>query len=79
MEVEKAEAVMPAEPDEMDDEVLQRLVDERLLKPLPSPQKDESKKKFMERCMGSKLMTQEFPNKGQRYQVCLKQSKQKKK
>lgn len=48
----------------------QRVVDERLEKALPSRRKGENKKKFRQRCMGDKKAREEFPNQGQRFQVC---------
>lgn len=39
--------------------------------PLPSPRKDESKEDFLQRCMGDEVMNQEFPDRSQRYAICL--------
>lgn len=41
--------------------------------PLPQPRKDEKRKEFLDRCMGNEVMNREFPDKEQRYQVCLAQ------
>ncbi len=37
--------------------------------PIPSP-KGESKKKFLNNCMGDSVMVNEFPDEKQRYAVC---------
>ena len=39
--------------------------------PIPTPQADETKKKFMSRCMGDKYMNSKFPDQAQRYAVCM--------
>lgn len=41
--------------------------------PLPKPNPGESKKDFLNRCMGNKAMNNEFPDKAQRYAVCNSQ------
>lgn len=38
--------------------------------PIPTPGKDESKDKFIARCMGNDVMNSEFPDSKQRYAVC---------
>lgn len=38
--------------------------------PLPKPQPDEAKKDFLDRCMGDKLMNNEYPDSKQRYAIC---------
>lgn len=40
--------------------------------PIPRPSKDESRDKFISRCMGDKVMNKEFPERQQRYAVCNK-------
>jgi len=39
--------------------------------PIPKPNEDESKKKFLSRCMGDDIMKDEYPDREQRYAVCL--------
>jgi hypothetical protein len=41
--------------------------------PLPSRRKDESRKKFMSRCMGDDMMNTEFNDPKQRAAVCNSQ------
>lgn len=41
--------------------------------PLPKPQKKESKDDFISRCMGDSLMNVEYPDRSQRYAICLNQ------
>ena len=41
--------------------------------PLPSPNKGESQKDFMSRCMGDDVMVKEYPDDKQRFAVCAKQ------
>jgi hypothetical protein len=41
--------------------------------PLATPNKDENKKEFIERCMSDEKMNEEFPEPAQRYIVCQKQ------
>ena len=43
--------------------------------PIPKPNKDESKKNFINRCMGNLTMNKEYPDPGQRYAVCNNSSK----
>lgn len=47
--------------------------------PIPTPQKDETKQEFIERCMSDDTMVKEYPNKGQRYAICLTQWRNKNK
>jgi len=47
--------------------------------PIPTPQKDETKQEFIERCMSNDTMVKEYPNKGQRYAICLTQWRNKNK
>jgi AAA+ superfamily predicted ATPase len=42
--------------------------------PLPTPNKGESKKKFLERCMGNPTSVKDFPQAAQRFAVCQSQS-----
>jgi HK97 family phage prohead protease len=41
--------------------------------PLPKPKKDESKDDFLDRCMASDAMNEEYPDNKQRYAVCVTQ------
>ena len=41
--------------------------------PLPTKRKDESRKKFMSRCMGDDMMNAEFKDSKQRAAVCNSQ------
>lgn len=41
--------------------------------PIPKPKKDDSKNKFISRCMGSEVMQKEFKDKQQRAAVCYRQ------
>lgn len=41
--------------------------------PLPTPKKGENKDEFMERCMSSEIMQDEYPDEKQRYAICLTQ------
>lgn len=43
--------------------------------PLPTPKTDESQEDFMSRCMGNDTMLDEYPDKKQRYAVCMQQWK----
>ena len=43
--------------------------------PIPKPNKDESKKNFITRCMGNPTMNKEYPDPGQRYAICNNSSK----
>lgn len=47
--------------------------------PLPKPNKNEEKKKFIEKCMGNPVMNREFPDSAQRYAVCNTQFTKRKK
>jgi hypothetical protein len=38
--------------------------------PLPQPQPDEIKNDFLDRCMGDKVMNQDYPDNKQRYAIC---------
>lgn len=38
--------------------------------PLPSPNPNESKDEFLDRCMSNDTMNREYPDQGQRYAVC---------
>lgn len=46
---------------------------------MPIPHKDEAKDIFLERCMGTDTMVNEYPDEKQRYAVCLTQWKEKEK
>ena len=46
--------------------------------PIPSPHKDEEKKKFLERCMSDEIMLKDFPDDDQRFAVCNTQWDEKK-
>src|SRR5690606_14958488 len=41
--------------------------------PIPTPEQNETKDEFIERCMGDETMKEEYPDGGQRYAVCLAQ------
>ena len=41
--------------------------------PLPKPRSDEKKDEFLSRCMGDETMNSEYPDKDQRYAVCVSQ------
>lgn len=41
--------------------------------PLPKPKANESRNDFMQRCMADNTMNKEFPNKAQRFAVCVTQ------
>jgi hypothetical protein len=43
--------------------------------PIPKPNKDESKKDFLSRCMGNDTMVKDYENPSQRYAVCIGQTK----
>tara|TARA_R100000008_G_scaffold50653_1_gene30308 strand:+ start:1062 stop:1217 length:156 start_codon:yes stop_codon:yes gene_type:complete len=47
--------------------------------PLPTPQSQEPRGKFMSRCMSDSVMNKEFPDAKQRAAVCYSQSQKKKK
>jgi hypothetical protein len=46
--------------------------------PIPSPNKGQSKKKFMESCMSSDTTNKEFPDQKQRAAVCNSKWEEKK-
>ena len=43
--------------------------------PIPKPNKDESKKDFLSRCMGNDTMVKDYENPSQRYAICIGQTK----
>ena len=43
--------------------------------PLPKRNKDEDAKNFVNRCMSSDVMKEEYPNQQQRVDVCINQSR----
>jgi hypothetical protein len=43
--------------------------------PIPKPNKDESKKDFLSRCMGNDTMVKDYENSSQRYAICIGQTK----
>jgi hypothetical protein len=43
--------------------------------PLPKPEKNEDKQKFVSRCMGDETMKTEYPDTKQRAAICLSQSR----
>lgn len=45
--------------------------------PIPSPKKDENTKDFIARCMGNDTMVSEYKDSGQRYAICIAQTKKK--
>ena len=45
--------------------------------PIPKPKKDETKKDFLGRCMSDDIMKDEYPEREQRYAVCLTNWKKK--
>jgi hypothetical protein len=47
--------------------------------PIPKPEKDEDKQKFVSRCMGDSVMKKEYPDTKQRVAICIGESKQKNK
>lgn len=46
--------------------------------PVPKPEKDENKQKFVSRCMSNETMKKEYPNSQQRVAVCLDQTRKSK-
>lgn len=50
-----------------------------IIMPLPTPQSQEPRGKFMSRCMSDSVMAKEFPDAKQRAAVCYSQSQKKKK
>lgn len=47
--------------------------------PLPTPNKNEKKQSFIQRCMSNEKATEEFSDNEQRYAVCQSQWEDKKK
>lgn len=47
--------------------------------PIPKPEKNENKQKFVARCMGNETMKKEYPDNQQRIAICLGQTKRKSK
>jgi hypothetical protein len=45
--------------------------------PIPKPEKNEDKSKFIQRCMSSDIMIKEYPDNGQRMAVCMSQTQNK--
>ena len=45
--------------------------------PIPSPEKNENKQKFLSRCMSNETMKKEYPDSQQRIAICLGQTRQK--
>jgi hypothetical protein len=45
--------------------------------PIPSPERNEDKQKFVARCMGNETMKKEYPDAKQRVAICLGQTKTK--
>lgn len=43
--------------------------------PIPKPHKDENNKDFIARCMADNTMSKEYPDNGQRYAICMNQTK----
>lgn len=39
--------------------------------PIPKPRDDESQDEFIERCMGDDVMNEEYPDRDQRYAICM--------
>ncbi|MFW6173343.1 MAG: hypothetical protein ACOC5T_06320 [Elusimicrobiota bacterium] len=46
--------------------------------PIPKPKEKESKEEFVKRCVSSKVMNKEYPDREQRYAVCQSQWDKKK-
>jgi len=46
--------------------------------PIPSPNENEDKQKFVARCMSNETMKKEYPNSQQRVAICLGQTKKSK-
>lgn len=46
--------------------------------PIPKPNPDEDKQKFVVRCMGDEVMKKEYPDSKQRVAICIGQTKQSK-
>lgn len=47
--------------------------------PIPQPEKNEDKQKFVSRCMGNEIMKKDYPNINQRIAICLGQTRDKNK
>ena len=47
--------------------------------PIPKPEKNENKQKFVSRCMGNETMKKEYPDAKQRVAICLGQTRRKSK
>jgi len=47
--------------------------------PIPKPKTNEKKDTFTQRCMGDTTMNSEYPDRRQRYAVCINSWKQAKK
>lgn len=47
--------------------------------PIPTPKKNESQEKFMDRCLSSDVMNKEYPDDKQRYAICANQWEDKEK
>lgn len=45
--------------------------------PIPKPKKDETKNKFLTRCMGNSTMRKEYPDNKQRLAVCYTEWREK--
>jgi hypothetical protein len=45
--------------------------------PIPKPEKNENKQKFVARCMGNETMKKEYPDNQQRIAICLGQTRRK--
>ena len=43
--------------------------------PIPTPQPEEKDKEFLQRCMIDDKMVEEYPDKDQRYSICITQIK----
>ena len=41
--------------------------------PIPTPQPKEKQKEFIQRCMNDEVMNKEYPDKDQRYSICIMQ------
>jgi hypothetical protein len=46
--------------------------------PIPNPESNEDKKKFVSRCMSSEIMKKDYPDTAQRVAICLGQTKKNK-
>lgn len=47
--------------------------------PLPTPKHDETEQEFVSRCMGDKIMNQDYTDQKQRAAVCYSQFKEREK